>query len=139
MPMATKSRLGPYEIIALLGAGGSAKSTRLVTPVSSAPCHQNFRRPLHRALRREARAISSLNYPHICALYDIGREDSTDLLVMEYFEEKLSKHASSRGCCPSKKPSASPSRSPAPRCRAPQGRHPPRPQAGQCHAHPQRS
>src|SRR5271170_6412229 len=87
MPMAVKSRLGPYEILALLGAGGmgevyEARDTRLdrtvAIKISSVRFTERF--------EREARAISSLNHPHICALYDIGREDSVDFLVMEHLE-----------------------------------------------------
>ena len=85
--MAAKSRLGPYEILAPLGAGGmgevyEARDTRLERTVAIKICGVRFTD----RFEREARAISSLNHPHICALYDIGREDSTDFLVMEYLE-----------------------------------------------------
>ena len=87
MPLAAKTRLGPYEIIAPLGAGGMgevfrAKDTRLDRTVAIKICRGRFTE----RFEREARAISSLNHPHICALYDIGRENSTDFLVMEYLE-----------------------------------------------------
>jgi eukaryotic-like serine/threonine-protein kinase len=87
MAMAAKSRLGPYEIIALLGAGGmgevyEARDTRLERNVAIKISGVRFTE----RFEREARAISSLNHPHICALYDIGREDSTDFLVMEHLE-----------------------------------------------------
>src|SRR5277367_585615 len=87
MPMTGKSRLGPYEIIALLGAGGmgevyEARDTRLERTVAIKISGVRFTE----RFEREARAISSLNHPHICALYDIGREDSVDFLVMEHLE-----------------------------------------------------
>jgi serine/threonine protein kinase len=87
MAIAAKSRLGPYEIIAPLGAGGmgevyEARDTRLDRTVAIKICKGRFTE----RFEREARAISSLNHPHICALYDIGREDSVDFLVMEHLE-----------------------------------------------------
>jgi len=87
MAIAAKSRLGPYEIIAPLGAGGmgevyEARDTRLDRTVAIKICKGRFTE----RFEREARAISSLNHPHICALYNIGREDSVDFLVMEHLE-----------------------------------------------------
>jgi serine/threonine protein kinase len=87
MQLAEKTRFGPYEIISLLGAGGmgevyEARDTRLERTVAIKIC----KGPITERFEREARAISSLNHPHICALYDIGREDSVDFLVMEYIE-----------------------------------------------------
>ena len=84
---AEKTRFGPYEIISLLGAGGmgevyEARDTRLDRTVAIKICKGQ----ITERFEREARAISSLNHPHICALYDIGREDSVDFLVMEYLE-----------------------------------------------------
>src|SRR5262249_13058304 len=86
-------RLGPYEIVAAIGAGGMgevyrARDTRLdrtvaikVLPPSLAADPQ-----LRERFDREARAISSLNHPHICTLYDGGHQDGTDFLVLEYLE-----------------------------------------------------
>src|SRR5580658_9435292 len=73
MLLAEKTRFGPYEIIALLGAGGmgevyEARDTRLDRTVAIKICTGRFTE----RFEREARAISSLNHPHICALYDIG-------------------------------------------------------------------
>src|SRR5277367_3315035 len=87
MPLAANSRLGPYEILAPLGAGGMgevfrARDTRLDRTVAIKICTGRFTE----RFEREARAISSLNHPHICALYDIGREDTVEFLVMEYLE-----------------------------------------------------
>jgi serine/threonine protein kinase len=87
MPLAANTRLGPYEIIAPLGAGGMgevfrARDTRLDRTVAIKICTGRFTE----RFEREARAISSLNHPHICALYDIGREGTVEFLVMEYLE-----------------------------------------------------
>ncbi|MDQ6707708.1 MAG: serine/threonine protein kinase, partial [Acidobacteriota bacterium] len=80
-------RLGPYEIVSALGAGGmgevyKARDTRLDRTVAVKICTGHFTD----RFEREARAISSLNHPNICALYDVGREDGIDFLVMEHLE-----------------------------------------------------
>jgi Tol biopolymer transport system component len=87
MPLAPKTRLGPYEILALLGSGGMgevyrALDTRMDRTVAIKICTGRFTD----RFEREVRAISSLNHPHICALYDIGREGRAEFLVMEYLE-----------------------------------------------------
>jgi eukaryotic-like serine/threonine-protein kinase len=93
MPLATGSRLGPYEIQAPLGAGGMgevyrARDTRLdravaikvlLTDLSTSP-------EVRQRFEREARTVSRLSHPHICALYDVGREGETEFLVMELLE-----------------------------------------------------
>jgi len=86
-------RLGPYEVVAPIGAGGmgevyKAKDTRLGRVVALKILPARFAENPESRLRfeREARAISSLSHPHICALYDVGRHDGTDYLVMEYLE-----------------------------------------------------
>jgi eukaryotic-like serine/threonine-protein kinase len=93
MALAAGSRLGPYEIVAPLGAGGMgevyrARDTRLGRTVavkvllsSQAPSPQQRQR-----FEREARAISSFSHPHICSLFDVGQHDGTDYLVMEHLE-----------------------------------------------------
>ncbi len=101
MPLAAKSRLGPYEILAPLGAGGmgevyEARDTRLERTVAIKISGVRFTE----RFEREARAISSLNHPHICALYDIGREDSTDFLVMEHLEGETLEARLRKGALP---------------------------------------
>ena len=93
MPLATGTRLGPYEILAPIGAGGMgevyrAKDTRLdrTVAVKVLPAHLAANPELRQRLEREARAVSSLSHPHICTLHDIGHQDGTDFLVMEYLE-----------------------------------------------------
>ena len=95
MSFTTNTRLGPYEILALLGAGGMsevyrARDTRLDRDVAIkvlAGAATGDPRRLDRLLR-EARAISRLSHPHICALYDVGQHDGVTFLVMELLEGK---------------------------------------------------
>jgi len=93
MPLAPGARLGPYEIVGPLGAGGMgevyrAKDTRLGRDVAIKilPAHLSTNAEVRERFEREARAISSLNHPHICTLYDIGREGDADYFVMELLE-----------------------------------------------------
>src|SRR5215510_8129975 len=93
MTIATGTRLGSYEILAPQGAGGMgevyrARDTRLDRTVAIKILSQAVSSNLERRQRfdREARAISSLSHPHICALYDLGQQDGIDYLVMEYIE-----------------------------------------------------
>jgi serine/threonine protein kinase len=90
MTLTAGTRLGPYEIIAPLGAGGMgevyrAKDTRLgrEVAVKVLPSHLSDNPEVRARFEREARAVSSLNHPHICTLHDIGREGNIDYLVME--------------------------------------------------------
>jgi eukaryotic-like serine/threonine-protein kinase len=85
--------LGPYEILALLGAGGMgqvyrARDTRLnrTVAIKVLPAHLADRPASRERFEREARTVASLNHPHICTLYDVGHQDGTDFLVMEYLE-----------------------------------------------------
>ncbi len=87
------TKLGPHEIIAPLGAGGMgevyrARDTRLDRSVAIKvlPAHLSSNPDLKARLEREARAISSLQHPHICVLHDIGHQDGIDYLVMEFLE-----------------------------------------------------
>src|SRR5512139_4089895 len=93
MTVAPGTRLGPYEILAPLGAGGMgevhrARDTRLGRDVAIKvlPAHLSANPEVRARFEREARAISQLTHPHICTLYDIGRQDDLDYLVMEYLE-----------------------------------------------------
>ncbi len=83
MALASGTRLGPYEILSALGAGGmgevwKARDTRLNRLVAIKASHTSF----SERFEREARAIAAVNHPHVCALYDVG----PDYLVMEYVE-----------------------------------------------------
>jgi len=93
MALAPHVRLGPYEILSPLGAGGmgevyKANDTRLnrVVAIKVMRGHMGADSQLRERFDREAKAISSLNHPHICALYDVGSQDGIDFLVMEYLD-----------------------------------------------------
>src|SRR6266404_2795788 len=81
--MTAGDRLGPYEILSLIGAGGmgevyKARDTRLDRIVAIKVSREKF----SERFEREARAVAALNHPHICTLYDVG----PNYLVMEYIE-----------------------------------------------------
>ncbi len=85
MSLSAGTKLGPYEILAAIGAGGmgevyKARDTRLDRIVAVKVSQQQFTD----RFEREARAVAALNHPHICTLHDVG----PDFLVMEYVEGK---------------------------------------------------
>src|SRR5580693_6347495 len=93
MALISGTKLGPYEIQSPLGAGGMgevyrARDTRLGRDVAIKvlPAHLCSNPDLRQRMEREARAISSLNHPQICTLYDVGSQDGVDFLVMECLE-----------------------------------------------------
>src|SRR5512135_2432010 len=93
MALTSGTKLGPYEIQSPLGAGGMgevyrARDTRLGRDVAVKvlPSHLSSDPDLRARFEREARAISSLQHPHICTLHDIGHQDGIDYLVMEFLE-----------------------------------------------------
>ena len=93
MPLAAGTKLGPYEIQSPLGAGGMgevyrARDTRLGRDVAVKvlPEHLSSNPELKLRLDREAKAISSLNHPHICILHDVGSQNGMDFLVMEHLD-----------------------------------------------------
>src|ERR1700682_1219525 len=99
MALTAGIRLGPYEILAPLGAGGMgevyrARDTRLdrTVAIKILPQHLSDNPTLKQRFEREAKAISSLNHPHICVLHDVGTQDGIQFLVMECVEgETLAK------------------------------------------------
>src|SRR5512132_349412 len=93
MTLAAGTRLGPYELGAPIGAGGMgevyrAKDTRLdrTVAVKVLPEHLSASAESRQRFEREAKTISQLSHPHICALYDVGNQDGVEFLVMEYLE-----------------------------------------------------
>jgi|SRR5579863_271615 len=93
MPLATGSKLGPYEILAPLGAGGMgevyrARDTRLdrTVAVKILPSRLAGDAAVRERFEREAKTISSLNHSHICTVYDVGQQNELAYLVMEYLE-----------------------------------------------------
>src|SRR5215470_11598950 len=99
MSLASGTKLGPYEVVGPLGAGGMgevyrARDTRLDRSVAIKILPVQFSSdPVHKQrFEREAKTISALNHPHICMLFDIGHQNGIDYLVMEYVEgETLAK------------------------------------------------
>lgn len=107
MTLASGTKLGPYEIQSPLGAGGMgevyrALDTRLERPVAIKVLSSHFPSSpeLKQRMEREARAISSLNHPNICHLYDIGSQDGTDYLVMEFLEGETLSERLRKGSLP---------------------------------------
>lgn len=93
MALTSGSKLGPYEIVAPIGAGGMgevyrARDTRLDRDVAIKvlPANLSSDASLRQRLDREAKAVSRLSHPNICTLHDIGHQDGLDFLVMELVE-----------------------------------------------------
>jgi len=93
MPLTPGTKLGPYQIESLLGAGGMgevyrARDTRLDRAVAIKILTQGVADTpeVRQRFEREARAVSSLSHPHICVLYDVGNQDGIEYLVMEHLE-----------------------------------------------------
>jgi Tol biopolymer transport system component len=91
LPLTPGTRLGPYEILAAVGAGGMgevyrARDTRLGRDVAVKILltQLSFDPDLHERFLREAKCVSALQHPNICVLYDIGSQDGIDFIVMEY-------------------------------------------------------
>jgi Tol biopolymer transport system component/tRNA A-37 threonylcarbamoyl transferase component Bud32 len=108
MTIEAGSRLGPYEILSPLGAGGMgevyrARDTRLGREVAVKVLPQSMAASpeLRQRLEREAKTISQLSHPHICTLHDVGHQDGTDYLVMELLEgETLADRLGKGGALP---------------------------------------
>ena len=93
MTLSAGRKLGPYEVVALIGAGGmgevyKARDTRLdrIVAVKLLPADVADRPDRRLRFEAEARTVSSLSHPHICTLFDIGEQDGRAFLVMEYLE-----------------------------------------------------
>ena len=91
MPLAAGTTLGPYAVTAFVGAGGmgeiyKAKDTRLDRTVALKILPESKDPDRKARFEREARAISQLQHPHICTLYDVGNQDGVEYLVMEFLE-----------------------------------------------------
>src|SRR5438270_8888993 len=93
MSLEVGTKLGPYEVITPLGVGGMgevfrARDTRLDRTVAIKVLNLALVAPpdLKARFEREARAISSLSHPHICALFDVGAQDGVEYLVLEYLQ-----------------------------------------------------
>jgi serine/threonine protein kinase len=107
MILKSGDRIGPYEIVSPLGAGGmgevyKARDTRLerFVAIKILPANLGVDATHRERFRREARAISSLTHPHICTLHDVGDQDGLDYLVMEYLPGETLAHRLLRGPLP---------------------------------------
>jgi len=101
------TRLGVYEVVAPLGAGGMgevyrARDTRLdrTVAIKVLPSHVSNDPALRERFEREARTIAALNHPHICTLHDVGQQDGTEFLVMEYLDGETLAQRLSKGALP---------------------------------------
>src|SRR6478672_8541539 len=100
-------RLGPYEILAPAGAGGmgevyKARDIRLDRMVAIKVLHNAASAPpeVRQRFEREARAVSAINHPHICSLFDIGQQDGIDYLVLEFLEGETLAERLRKGALP---------------------------------------
>jgi eukaryotic-like serine/threonine-protein kinase len=107
MALAPGARLGPYEIVSPAGAGGMgevyrARDTRLDRTVALKvlPSDLTNDPAARQRFEREARAVAALSHPHICTLHDIGQQDGTDFLVMEYLDGETLAARLARGKLP---------------------------------------
>ena len=107
MTLTTGSRLGPYEVLGAIGAGGmgevyKARDTRLdrTVAIKVLPSHLSANPELRARFEREAKAISSLSHPNICTLHDVGIQDGLDYLVMEFLEGESLAQRLTRGPIP---------------------------------------
>jgi len=111
MALSSGTRLGPYEILSPLGAGGMgevyrAKDTRLdrIVAVKVVLGHVAANAEFRERFDREAKAISALDHPHICTLYDVGHDGELDFLVMQFLEGETLADRLARGSRPTSDP-----------------------------------
>src|SRR5262249_29943571 len=107
MGITAGSKLGPYEILAPIGAGGmgevyKASDTRLnrIVAVKVLPQHFSSDPAMKQRFEREAQTIAGLNHPHICTLHDVGQHEGILFLVMEYLEGETLAARLQRGALP---------------------------------------
>ena len=107
MSLTPGERVGPYEVIAAIGAGGMgevyrARDTRLNRSVAIKVLPDVFatNAELRERFAREAKVISSLEHPNICVLYDVGDHDGAAFLVMQYLEGETLEHRLANGPLP---------------------------------------
>jgi serine/threonine protein kinase len=93
MPISAGTKLGPYEVLSFIGAGGmgevyKARDSRLdrFVAIKVLPENVSNDQELRQRFEREARLLASLSHPNICAIFDTGRQDSVDYLVMEFLD-----------------------------------------------------
>jgi serine/threonine protein kinase len=107
MALSAGTKLGPYEIVSPIGAGGMGEvyrglDTRLdrTVAIKVLSSHLSDNPDLKQRFEREARAISALQHPNICVLHDVGNDSGTDFLVMEFLEGETLHDRLKRGPLP---------------------------------------
>ncbi len=107
MALARGTRLGPYQIESPIGAGGmgevyKATDTRLerTVAIKVLPAHVASDPERKQRFEREAKTVAALSHPHICPVFDVGREGETDFLVMEYLEGETLAERLQKGALP---------------------------------------
>ena len=107
MTIEAGARLGPYEVVSLLGSGGMgdvwrARDTRLERDVAIKVLPETLAKDeqFRQRFEREARTVSQLNHPHICTLHDVGEEDGRHYLVLELLEGESLADRLARGPLP---------------------------------------
>jgi len=107
MAITPGQRLGPYEVLSAIGAGGMgevyrARDMRLgrIVAIKVLGGHLSDRPELRERFEREAHAVANLHHPHICVLYDVGREGETDYIVIEYLDGETLADRLTRGRLP---------------------------------------
>jgi hypothetical protein len=107
MALSPGTRLGPYEIVSAIGAGGmgevyKATDTRLnrTVAVKILPAHVSALEDMKARFDREAQTIAGLNHPNICTLHDVGHDGGHDFLVLEYLEGETLAERIARGAMP---------------------------------------
>src|ERR1035438_2367434 len=107
MALTTGTKLGPYEILSPLGAGGMGEVYRALDKRLGRNCgikglnsQLKANAELRARFEREARIVSQLQHPHICVLHDVGSDGATEFLVMEYLEGESLANRLKRGPLP---------------------------------------
>src|ERR1700752_4033212 len=107
MSLSSGTRLGPYEILARIGAGGmgevyKATDTRLgrLVAIKILPAQFSDQEEFKQRFEREAQTIAGLTHPHVCTLYDVGQQNGLDFLVMEFLEGETLAARLTRGALP---------------------------------------
>jgi serine/threonine protein kinase len=107
LTLSAGSRLGPYEILSAVGAGGmgevyKARDTRLdrTVAIKILPASLSENPAFRQRFEREAKAISQLSHPHICTVHDVGNQGGVEYLVMEFLEGETLAERIARGPLP---------------------------------------
>src|SRR5262245_34919179 len=107
MTLTAGTKLGPYEILQPIGAGSmgqvyKARDTRLnrFVAIKVLPEHLSADAELKARFEREAQTLASLSHPHICPVFDVGQQEGTDYLVMEFLEGQTLAQRLEKGALP---------------------------------------